>query len=128
LDGSRQIGSLAPNSVFARRAAVDLSDEWPLPVRVFIIWLTAILWAFVASARIVRQRSNAVSDRTKFDGLTQFERRRASCRSQTADSKHDRRRQFDAAGVCNNQVPDGSQTVDPKDGEMAEWLKAHAWK
>jgi hypothetical protein len=42
--GSRHIGSLAPNSVFTRRAAVDLPDEWPLPVRVFIIWLTAILW------------------------------------------------------------------------------------
>ena len=44
LDGSRQIGSLAPNSVFTRGAAVDLPDEWPLPVRVFIIWLTVILW------------------------------------------------------------------------------------
>jgi hypothetical protein len=43
-DGSRQIGSIAPNSVFARRAAVDLPQEWPLPVRVFIIWLKAIFW------------------------------------------------------------------------------------
>jgi hypothetical protein len=36
-DGSRQIGSLAPNSVYTHRAAVDLPAEWPLPVRVFII-------------------------------------------------------------------------------------------
>ena len=64
----------------------------------------------------------------KIDGLTQFERRRADCRSQTADSKPDRRRQFDALGVCDNQGPDRSQTVDSKDGEMSEWLKEHAWK
>ena len=31
-------------------------------------------------------------------------------------------------GVCNNQVPDLSQTVDSKDGEMSEWFKEHAWK
>ena len=43
LDGSRQVGALAPDSIFARRAAVDLPDEWPFPVRVFIIWLTVIL-------------------------------------------------------------------------------------
>jgi len=42
-DGSRQIGSLAPTSVFRRGAAVDLPDEWPLPVQMFIIWLTVIL-------------------------------------------------------------------------------------
>jgi hypothetical protein len=30
--------------------------------------------------------------------------------------------------VCNNQVRDGSQVVDSKDGEMSEWLKEHAWK
>ena len=43
LDGSRQIGSLAPTSVFIRAAAADLPDEWPVPVRMFIIWLTVIL-------------------------------------------------------------------------------------
>src|SRR4030095_3258537 len=31
-------------------------------------------------------------------------------------------------GVCNNQVPDRSQTIDSKCGEMSEWLKEHAWK
>ena len=31
-------------------------------------------------------------------------------------------------GVCDNQVLDHPQAFDSKDGEMAEWLKAHAWK
>ena len=44
LAGSRQIGTLAPKGAFTRKAAVDLPDELPLPVRVFIIWLVAILW------------------------------------------------------------------------------------
>ena len=35
---------------------------------------------------------------------------------------------LDLNGVCNNHVPDRSQTVDSKDGEMSEWLKEHAWK
>lgn len=42
LDGSRQIGSLTPAGIFTRRATVDLPDDWPLPVRVFIVWLTVI--------------------------------------------------------------------------------------
>jgi len=43
LNRSRQVGSLAPTSVFRRGAAVDLPDEWPLPVRAFTIWLTVAL-------------------------------------------------------------------------------------
>jgi hypothetical protein len=42
--GSKQIGSLTPNSIFTRSAAVDLPVEWPAPVRVFIVWLAAIVW------------------------------------------------------------------------------------
>ena len=44
LDGSRQIGSLAPNSAFTRKAAADLPHDLPLPVRMFIVWLTVISW------------------------------------------------------------------------------------
>jgi hypothetical protein len=44
LDGSRQIGSLAPKSVFTRKAAADLPHHLPLPVRMFIVWLTIISW------------------------------------------------------------------------------------
>ena len=44
LDGCTRIGSVSPEGIFTRRAAVDLPQTWPLPVRVFIIWLTVMLW------------------------------------------------------------------------------------
>jgi hypothetical protein len=44
LDGSRQVGSLAPKSAFTREAAADLPRDLPLPVRMFIVWLTVISW------------------------------------------------------------------------------------
>ena len=31
-------------------------------------------------------------------------------------------------GVCDSLLPNRSQIVDSKDGEMSEWLKEHAWK
>ena len=33
-----------------RRALVDLPPDLPLPVRVFVIWLTVILWKRQAEA------------------------------------------------------------------------------
>ena len=44
LDGSTRIGSLSPEGFFTRRAAVDLPQALPLTVRVFIVWLAAMLW------------------------------------------------------------------------------------
>ena len=44
MDGSRQVGSLAPKSVFTRNAAADLPRDLPLPVRMFIVWLTVVSW------------------------------------------------------------------------------------
>ena len=44
LDGSTRIGSLSPDGIFTRRADVDLPSTLPLTVRVFIIWLTVMLW------------------------------------------------------------------------------------
>jgi hypothetical protein len=44
LDGSSRIGSISPEGIFTRRAAVELPEAWPLPVRMFIIWLTVMLW------------------------------------------------------------------------------------
>lgn len=44
LDGSQQVGSIAPNSAFTRKAAADLPHDLPLPVRMFIVWLTLISW------------------------------------------------------------------------------------
>jgi hypothetical protein len=50
LDGSTRIGSLSPEGIFTRRAAVDLPSTLPLTVRVFIIWLAAMLWKHEAAA------------------------------------------------------------------------------
>jgi hypothetical protein len=44
LDGERQIGSIAPESAWTRRAIADLPADWPLPIRAFAIWLVIILW------------------------------------------------------------------------------------
>lgn len=44
LDGDRKIGSLSPEGIFTRRTKVDLPPALPLAVRVFVIWLTVILW------------------------------------------------------------------------------------
>lgn len=44
LEGDREIGAISPDGIFNRRARVDLPEEFPLPVRVFIIWLAVILW------------------------------------------------------------------------------------
>jgi hypothetical protein len=44
LDGSRQVGFLAPKSAFTRRADASLPHDLPLPVRMFIVWLTMMSW------------------------------------------------------------------------------------
>ena len=44
LDGSRHVGSIAPTGAFTRKAAADLPHDLPLPVRMFIVWLTVISW------------------------------------------------------------------------------------
>jgi hypothetical protein len=44
LDESGEVGSISPEGIFTRRATVDLPEEMPLPVRIFITWLTVILW------------------------------------------------------------------------------------
>jgi hypothetical protein len=50
LDGSTRIGSVSPEGIFTRRAAVELPPTLPLIVRVFIIWLTVMLWKHEANA------------------------------------------------------------------------------
>jgi hypothetical protein len=44
LENDRQIGSISPVSMFTRKARVDLPEELPLPIKVFLLWLTVILW------------------------------------------------------------------------------------
>jgi hypothetical protein len=44
MDGDRQIGSIARESLWTRRAAADLPTDWEVPIKSFVIWLVIILW------------------------------------------------------------------------------------
>lgn len=44
LEGSRETGSIVPEGILTRRARADLPEELPLAVKVFVIWLTVIMW------------------------------------------------------------------------------------
>jgi hypothetical protein len=48
--GNSEIGSLAPRSAFGREAVATLPEPWPLPLKVFVIWLVVILWKRAAAA------------------------------------------------------------------------------
>ena len=43
-DDERQIGSIAPTSMWSRRAVADLPDEWPEAIKFFTMWLAMIMW------------------------------------------------------------------------------------
>ena len=43
-EGEREIGSIAPTGPFTRRARVGLPENLPLILRLFVIWLTMLLW------------------------------------------------------------------------------------
>lgn len=44
LDGDTEVGSVTPESMFGRKAAAVLPEEFPMPVKVFMMWLAIILW------------------------------------------------------------------------------------
>lgn len=44
MDGARQIATIAPESVWTRRAIADFEADWPTPIKAFVIWLVLILW------------------------------------------------------------------------------------
>jgi hypothetical protein len=48
--GNAEIGSVAPRSAFGRAAVATLPDTWPLPLKVFVVWLVVILWKRAAAA------------------------------------------------------------------------------
>ena len=50
LDGVRQIGAIAPDGLLTRQASVDLPPEFPLYLKVFVIWLVMTLWKHADSA------------------------------------------------------------------------------
>lgn len=44
LNDSNKVGELSPIGVFSRKMNIDLAEEMTLPAKVFIVWLTVILW------------------------------------------------------------------------------------
>lgn len=43
-EGETEIGRVSPQGILSRRAEVDLPDAWPLPLKIFIVWLAVLLW------------------------------------------------------------------------------------
>lgn len=48
--GAGVVGSISARSIFTREMNIDLPESLPLPVRLFIVWLVAILWNRDAAA------------------------------------------------------------------------------
>ena len=42
--GKEVLGRIDAESLFTRRARIDLPDDWPLPFQLFIFWLVLIVW------------------------------------------------------------------------------------
>jgi hypothetical protein len=43
-EGSKQIGSIAPEGPFTSKASVEFSQTFPMFLQVFVIWLAMMLW------------------------------------------------------------------------------------
>jgi hypothetical protein len=43
-ENGRQVGAIYTAGTFTRRAIVDLPAEWPAVARVFLFWLTWLMW------------------------------------------------------------------------------------
>jgi len=43
-EGEKKVGSIYPLGVFTSRTSIDLPDDWPLPIRVFLFWLAFLIW------------------------------------------------------------------------------------
>jgi hypothetical protein len=50
--GGQTIGSVCPEHAFTRKAVIDLPADIALPVRIFMVWLTVILWKREADAAV----------------------------------------------------------------------------
>ena len=50
LDGNTQVGSISPEGLFTRKAAVKLPQALPLFLRLFFVWLAMTLWKHEATA------------------------------------------------------------------------------
>ena len=50
LHGSRELGSISPSGFFGRTAIVDLPEDVPIPIRLFLLFLVLLLWKRAAAA------------------------------------------------------------------------------
>jgi hypothetical protein len=44
MEGDTQVGWISPDRFYSRRATANFPEGLPLPVNVFIAWLTVLLW------------------------------------------------------------------------------------
>lgn len=42
--GADILGRIDPVSIFTRKARIDLPDEWPTALQLFVFWLVLIIW------------------------------------------------------------------------------------
>ena len=52
LDGAKEVGSIYPIGVFTRRTHVDLPDDWPVPIQVFLFWIVFNVWKRANAAEV----------------------------------------------------------------------------
>jgi hypothetical protein len=50
LQGDLEVGSIRPEGFLRRKAAVSLPEDMPIPIQVFVVWLTILLWKREADA------------------------------------------------------------------------------
>ncbi len=50
--GTKEIGSVAPHSMWTRRAEAKLPENWPLEVKLFVVWLVLAMWNREAGAAV----------------------------------------------------------------------------
>lgn len=43
-EGGQTIGSVRPEGAFTKKAIIDLPEDIAMPVRIFMVWLTLIMW------------------------------------------------------------------------------------
>ncbi|MCK4998048.1 MAG: hypothetical protein KAS23_00885 [Anaerohalosphaera sp.] len=42
--GNEKIGQIAPNVFFARSCSIEIPDDIPIPVQMFMFWLVILMW------------------------------------------------------------------------------------
>lgn len=50
IQGDIEVGSIRPEGVLTRKASVDLPGDMPMPLQLFVVWLTILLWKREADA------------------------------------------------------------------------------